>query len=480
MILRPYQQTAIDSLLSKIAVERHNKVLLCAPTGAGKTVIFSEITRRANDKKKRILILTHRNQLMSQAFDSISRFGIEISKLTASDKILPKSNIVIAMIETIKRRLKKDDYKALIRSFDLVIIDECHLSNFNRLFDVFLDNQIVIGVSATPFRDGSMQPLSNYYQSLITVCQIKELINDKFLSNPKYYGMPIDLSNVKVTGGDYNDGDLGRLYQDRQLFSGAVDNYLTHTPNSKAIVFCATIANSKSICDEFNDKGVKCEHFDCYMSDDEKESVLKRYYNNEFKVLCNVGILTTGFDCPDIETIILYRATKSLPLFLQMVGRGSRVTEFKKSFTILDFGNNCIEHGFWHDDRQWSLDKKEKKKRGKKDVAPVKFCPECGAILPANARECEFCGYVYPSKEKEREYKILQIIDDKRKESIFLSDEETTIEDLITFAELKKYNQRWVWYQLKTLKQFIEYGKLKGYKNGWAFRQFSERSQASI
>ena len=209
-------------------------------------------------------------------------------------------------------------------------------------------------------------------------------------------------------------------------------------------------------------------------------SVLKRYYNNEFKVLCNVGILTTGFDCPDIETIILYRATKSLPLFLQMVGRGSRVTEFKKSFTILDFGNNCIEHGFWHDDRQWSLDKKDKKKRGKKDVAPVKFCPECGAILPVNARECEFCGYVYPSKEKEREYKILQIIDDKRKESIFLSDEETTIEDLITFAELKKYNQRWVWYQLKTLKQFIEYGKLKGYKNGWAFRQFSERSQASI
>lgn len=479
--LRHYQVDSITKIKDQL-IKGVRRILLCAPTGAGKTVIFSEITRMSVSKLNKVLILTHRTQLLTQTHNSIERFGITPEILTAYKKTIPVSTVVVAMIETIKRRLNKDEYKAFLTSFNVVIIDECHLSNFNKVFEVFDDKQTIIGVSATPFRDGNMKALSESYQKIVTVCQINELIDQGFLAKPKYFGVPIDLKNVRITAGDYNEKDLGQVYEDKKLFSGAVDNYITHTPNTKAIVFCATIQNSKTICEEFNQKGIKCEHFDCYMSDQDKENILSRYYANEFDVLCNVGILTTGFDCPDIETIILYRATKSLPLFLQMVGRGSRVTENKKDFTILDFGNNCIEHGFWHEDRIWSLDKKEKKKRSKKDVAPVKFCPECGAILAVSVRNCEFCGYEYQTKEKEREFIILEILNDQqKKKELFdtVKNNEASIDDLMLFSEIKGYKSNWIWYQLKTLDQFIEYGKIKGYKKGWAYRQFRERSQNS-
>ncbi len=118
-------------------------------------------------------------------------------------------------------------------------------------------------------------------------------------------------------------------------------------------------------------------------------------------MLCNCGILTAGYDCPDIETIILYRATTSLPLFLQMVGRGSRITPTKTKFTILDFGNNIHRLGFWEDKHIWSLEKETQRTNEKEDAGFIKICKKCGAILPPSTKICPYCGAVIKKEEKE-------------------------------------------------------------------------------
>ena len=118
-------------------------------------------------------------------------------------------------------------------------------------------------------------------------------------------------------------------------------------------------------------------------------------------MLCNCGILTAGYDCPDIETVILYRATTSLPLFMQMVGRGSRITPTKNKFTILDFGNNIHRLGFWEDKRVWSLEKETQRTNEKEDAGFIKICKKCGAILLPSTKICPYCGAKIKKEEEE-------------------------------------------------------------------------------
>jgi hypothetical protein len=138
-------------------------------------------------------------------------------------------------------------------------------------------------------------------------------------------------------------------------------------------------------------------HVDSEMRNEERRLILSWYKNTPDAILCNVGILTTGFDDPDTEVVILYRATTSLALYLQMVGRGSRVTGTKKNFTILDFGNNMETHGPWHEDRLWSLEKRP----AKGGVAPHKKCPNCEYLCHNSFKECPSCGFKFQGPAQE-------------------------------------------------------------------------------
>jgi len=348
MKLREYQASAVRDI-KKVFAEKNNKIILQSATGSGKTIIFTHIAEAVHSKGKKVLIITDRKEMLTQAGSKLKNDEY----LTAGVKKPPLSKIVVCMVETLKRRLKNTVYLDFLKTFDLIIIDEAHKASFDKILEKLDDKQFVIGATATPLRTGKMNPLSKYYSKIVNTIEISDLIEKKFLSKPRYYGVKIDLSGVRTTAGDYNSGDLGNKYNDSKLYEGVISNYTRHVPDTKTLIFSATIENSKNLCADFNRLGIEAKHLDSNMTDKNRATILREFKEQKFKVLCNVGILTTGFDDPDIQTVILYRATKSLPLYLQMVGRGSRVTDNKKEFTILDFGNNVANHGFWHEDRTW-------------------------------------------------------------------------------------------------------------------------------
>jgi superfamily II DNA or RNA helicase len=186
--------------------------------------------------------------------------------------------------------------------------------------------------------------------------------------------------------------------------------------------------------------------------------------------------LNAGFDEPNIEVIILYRATKSISLFLQMCGRGSRVTESKKDFTILDFGNNVKRHGFWEQERQWHL-KKKKKKEG---LAPVKDCPDCGAIIPTRLMECPECKHIFEKSQKEEEAELIVQLSKLNYQQIKDEVKTADFKKLEQIALAKGYKKTWIYYHLKTESDLINYAKYKGYHQNWINYQIEQRQKNGI
>ena len=463
--LRPYQ----EEMLIRIKLEfskGNRRIVLQLPTGGGKTAMFSSISKMAIDKGNSVLIITDRKELLKQSGNTLELFGVTPFLLTSKTRALQPGSLCVAMVETIKARLHKSDYVSFIGAFKIIIIDECHKNAFNRIFEHLQPEQYVIGATATPYRDGKMRELKQDYDVIVEGVQISKLQELGFLSNVTSYGVPVDLSSVKITSGEFNPADLEIMYSKCELFSGAVMNYQKHTPGTKALAFSPTVATSELLCAEFVKAGILATHLDAETPSAERDRILAEFAAGRITVLCNVGILTTGYDCPDIETIILYRATKSLPLFLQMCGRGSRVAQGKSGFSILDFGNNIKRHNFWQADRIWSLDNPKKKKRNKEeqDYYPIKYCPECEAMIQASLKICPECGYEYPVNEKERMMAELQVLSPTQINRLA---EFASIRELEEIREAKGYKVGWVLHKLKDIDQFKQYEKLKNYKRGW-------------
>ncbi len=157
---------------------------------------------------------------------------------------------------------------------------------------------------------------------MVEASTIPSLISDGYLAKPSYYSVPIDLSGVKTKGGDFDADSLGDEYSRMQIFKGAVQNYQRWTPGTKAIAFAPNLKSAEELRQEFDNAGFPTISLNALASLVERRNALKWYKETNGAILINVGLFTTGFDEPSIETVILYRATKSLPLFLQMVGRG--------------------------------------------------------------------------------------------------------------------------------------------------------------
>lgn len=462
VILRPYQDDAIVKLRQSIR-SGHKRLVLCSPTGSGKTVMFMFMVSEHLKKGGKALIVTDRIELMAQSDGALKKLEVQADLIEAGSKPDLTHNVHIAMVETLHRRVEK--YSEFLASKTLVIYDECHKQSFNKLFNYISDRTVVIGATATPYRNGSQTSLSDYYTDLVEVTTTAELIKLGYLSEANSYGVEVDLSKVKMKGDDYDPESMGSMYSENKVYRGVIENYNRICRGSKALVFASNISSSQELAYA---AGTNWKHLDSYMPTWERKQILEWFYNTPNAVLSNVGILTTGFDCPDIETIIMYRATKSLPLFLQMCGRGSRVTDAKKKFRILDFGNNIKRHGFWEDNRVWSLEK-SKKKTGKKDgVAPVKICPQCGGIVPMATKICTLvideieCGFIFPSKEiKKAERVDLQLL---TKDEINKLYNEGGVEKLAELCKSKVLKPFAVLHRLKTYSEGARFIGLMGYK----------------
>jgi len=460
--LRDYQLTVVGSILASF--RRGNKrVVMCLSTGGGKTRIFTYMVKRHIEKGGRVLVITDRKELLSQAGGSFHSFGIKPEMITAGSSPDLTLSCHVAMIETLSRRA--EDYATFIASRSMVILDECHRSAFDKIFPYFGKDTFVIGATATPYRTGKQPSLDLFYTDIIQVIDTPELIKKGFLSDAETYGLPIDLTGIKKVAGDYDPKAMANRYEERKVYEGVIENYNRICPNTKTLAFAANIESCKSLCDKMLQSGLNARHLDSNMTDYERKEILDWFKTVKDGILCSVGILTTGFDQPDVQTIILYRATTSLPLFLQMVGRGSRTTETKSKFTILDFGNNIKTHDFWEANRTWTLHKVEKKK--KQDVAPVKSCIKCNAMLPVRSSSCKYCGHVFvKSPKQQRDDEIARLIMLPKRDVLNIASK-SDLRMKAEMAKAKVISPFWVLHNLEDRNHAIEFCQLMGYKSGF-------------
>jgi superfamily II DNA or RNA helicase len=474
MKLRNYQENAYCQL--KTTMLDNKRVILCSPTGSGKTVIFSHLVSKAKERGKRVLIVTDRTELLTQSGGALAAHDIKPEKVEQGSKPDLKSQIFIGMVETINRRLAKPEYVEWLGKFDLIIFDEAHKQAFNKLFAHISKDTYVIGATATPYRDGNQECLSEKYGAIVEVITISELIEQGFLSKPRSFGAKVDLSEVKTLAGEYDANSLAYQYDKQKIYQGVVRNYRKICDSKKTLAFCPNIASSKQLLNEFVQSGYDAKHLDSEMSNAERASVLSWYAATPNAILCNVGILTTGFDSPETECVILYRATKSLPLFLQMCGRGARTTATKSEFFILDFGDNIKKHGFWEGEREWDLVKKKKKGEG---VAPVKSCPECEYLLQVSIMLCPECGHIFQArKETPKEIELKEILSvkqnwlEKPKFQVLRDALKVSIEDAAKLVKANVIKATWYIYTaISTEEDAKKFAQLCGYKAGWIYYQ---------
>lgn len=355
--LYPYQEAAVNTIFKELLELPPNANLLFQlPTGGGKTIIFSEIAKRYIEKfGRKVLILTHRIELGKQTSAVLSEAGIVNKVITSEVKQLPHQShyqSFIALVETLNNRLQENDQ--FVEDIGLVIVDEAHNNSFRKIFHYFQDVNI-LGVTATPLSSNKKLPLYQTYQKLIVGESISNLIEQGYLCEGQTYSYDVNLSSLRVgNNGEFTVGSHELLYTQAIMQSKLIEAYDEIANRKKTLIFNAGILTSRAVYETFKSKGYPIRHLDSTFSDRDRVETLEWFRNTKDGILTSVSILTTGFDEPEVENIILNRATKSLTLYHQMIGRGSRVLPEKRTFNIVDLGNNSRRFNLWQYPIDWN------------------------------------------------------------------------------------------------------------------------------
>lgn len=459
--LRDYQEESVN-LLSN-GFKKHKRIVLCLPTGSGKTVVFSEIVRRAAERGTKTIVLTDRTELFKQTIKSLGRIGVAVEEISPNKKHTYLDAVIyVGMVETLKRR------KYLLANLNpsLIILDEAHKGNFTSILDAF--DCRVIGATATP----KGKHFAKYYTDIVQNIDVPELVEQGFLVDCKPYQMQDDFSDLQTKAGEFTSDSLDMHFNKPQLYSGVVENWTKLANNKKTICFNVSIKHTIAINQAFLDAGISSEYITSNTKKDDRERILKSFTDGHFKVLNNCGILTTGYDEPSIECVIMNRATKSLPLWLQCVGRGSRLYSNKENFILLDFGGNHTRLGMWNEPRTWSL--KEEKKRKSNEVTPSKSCPQCSASVFASARICRYCEFVFPFEASElKEGVMIEVVPTHLKGKNIA---DLSIDDLIELQITKKLKASFVWRVIRSYGEasLTEYARKMNYTKGWIYHQLQK------
>ncbi len=354
--LYPFQENTVSSILEELKKNGKNfNLLYQLPTGGGKTVIFSEIAKQyISEWKEKVLILTHRIELSVQTSKQLSAIGVNNKIINSEVKTLDDQDefqCFIAMVETLNNRLHDDEN--FIKDVGLVIVDEAHYNSFRKIFQ-FYESANILGVTATPLSSNRALPLNDNYHKLIVGESISNLIESGYLSDAETFTYDVNLHGLKIgSNGDFTVSSSELVYgnyfmQEKLLFA-----YEEVAIGNKTLIFNSGIETSMRVEEMFKKRGFDIRHLDSTFSDKDRKEVLAWFKEKPDAILTSVGILTTGFDEPTVQTIILNRATRSLTLYHQMIGRGSRCLPNKNIFKLIDLGNNVRRFGIWQDFINW-------------------------------------------------------------------------------------------------------------------------------
>lgn len=480
--LRDYQETAVVDV--RMAFRLYQLILLVLSTGAGKTVIFSYIARSSAAKNKRVLILAHRDQLIKQASRKLDDYGARHGIIMAGYTPDHTAKIQVASVQTLVRRLDKIRFEP-----DLIVIDEAHLSaatSYRKILDRF-PNAKVLGVTGSPCRLDN-KPLGRdhggIYEYMVTGISIRQLIERGFLVRPAVYAPAeqIDLSGIKKTMGDYNTEELAAVVDKPKLIGDAVNQYLKICPGVPAVAWCVTVQHAQHVADEFNARGIKavmlCGEHDSAFRDD----TLKKLATGEVQVVTFVGILVEGVDVPEIGAVLLLRPSLSLASYLQVIGRGLRPAPGKDCCYVLDHAGLSFKHGLADEERDWSLDWGERKKKGKGKVkeatVDVIQCQKCYAVFSPDAGKLAATKRTMEDSTFKAECCCPNCGEEVKRKGRKLDQEDGELQEITPeMAErMRKQKKREV-NGARTLEDLLRIAAQRGYSSGWAHQVHASRTR---
>lgn len=381
MSLRAYQQQALADLHANAG----QRPVLVLPTGGGKTRVASAFVAA---QPGRTLWLTHRRELVQQAFDALTNEGLTCGRIQAGAHALPSAPVQVASVQTLARR-------TLPSGVACVVVDECHharAASWRKILDAY-PNAIRVGLTATPQRlDG--RGLGDLFGTLVVGVEAEELVRQGFLVAPTVY-VPDDpdLSGVRRARGDYAMGQLAAKVHRPKLVADIVSTWQSLAAGRPTLCFAVSRAHSEDIVGRFQQAGVRAAHVDGRTPRTVRDAVFRQLRTGQLEVVSNVGLVEEGFDLPALEVVILARPTQSLAWHLQAVGRAVRAATGKAGALVLDHAGNHLRHGEFTDHREWSLDGDGVKHRDAVSLGPpVKRCLSCFLLVPAATKTCPGCG----------------------------------------------------------------------------------------
>jgi DNA repair protein RadD len=403
--LRDYQLEAIDRLRDS----RRNgnlSIILCLPTGAGKTVCIAEVIRSADAKGLKVLFLAHRQELVRQCSEKLRSFGVSHGILMAGEP-QTYSRVQVGSKDTLHARAVRSKRMELPPA-DIVIADECHRSlgkSWMALLGHYKDSgSTVIGLTATPVR-GDGRGLGQFYQDLVVGASYQTLTSQGFLVPTRVFApYKPNLKGVSITNGDYNQTELGGRMDKAVLIGDIHENWERVASDRPTILFASTVAHSLHCCEVFRKNGIAALHVDAKSPDTYRKEVFQRFLSGDIQVITNVGLFIEGIDLPLASCCILARPTRSLIVYKQSCGRVMRPHPGKTDAIILDHAGAIYQHGFPDGEVEWDINPEmnirealeRQKKEGKVKEAIV--CPKCKCAFSGTIT-CPSCGSELPERK---------------------------------------------------------------------------------
>jgi len=394
---RPYQARGLN-LIRQAIKDGHKSILFQGPTGSGKSITISEIIRGGYEKGKTVLFLVHRKKIFNQVRKYMDDLGIPYGIIKGGEKHEDWHPVQLAMVQTAHRRL----HLPYIQPADIILIDEAHTSASATYLKVIekLQKNVLVGLTATPVRKNGYGLKKAGYTVLIQGSQYGGDINDLTSAGslvPIRYYAPCepDLDGVPIQGGDYNLRILESRLLEGRVLDDIVPNWFRYAEQRKTFIFAARVKHSIAIRDMFIKAGVTAEHVDGDTPDEEQFAILERFENGATKVICSCDLYIEGCDIPSIGCIFVARSTKSIRIWMQMIGRGMRPAPGKENCIVIDHSGSYSEHGPVSEINNWSLSSDcktvntkqlERKERNSKPIT----CPVCGNLYTGQLM-CPVC-----------------------------------------------------------------------------------------
>lgn len=442
--LRAYQQQMIDDIAYEFS--RTDRVCAVAPCGAGKTIMVGWMAGATAIKNRHVLFLVHRQELIEQSSKTFQAMGINHSLIASKAPRNYAPYVQVGSVQTVSRRLEE------IPVPNFIIIDEAHhatAGTWKKIINHYPDAK-VLGVTATPERMGGTG-LGDIFQSLVIGPSVKDLIKSGNLARYQYYAPPLkfDPQELRVRYGDYVQSDMEMQVNQNTVIGDIIANYKKLANGKRAICYCVSIAHSKHMAECFNAAGIAAMHIDGDTNKVIRKQAIDNFRDGKIKILCNVDLISEGFDVPSMEAVILARPTQSLTLFIQQAMRAMRPDKDNpnKVAIIIDHVGNVFKHGMPDEDRGWTLF--TKKKHRKPRTVSITTCPKCYSAHQTGLSKCPYCGYEYPAAvkddmPKEKAGTLTKIEDVERKSKRQEVGKARTIGELEHIAIKRGYSMRWV------------------------------------